>query len=119
MTFEEDLYSDFPKSKDAYVRFKNRILKAQAEANVDSKKANPGGEPDISPLVFRLLMQHKMTGSLSQTTLGAHHAIFSKSDGTAPRETKNDATKPINSEIESPIVDLFQACSDLHYDKSV
>ena len=56
MTFEEDLYSDFPKSKEDYVRFKNRIIRAQAEAGIDSKKANPGGEPDISPLVFRLLM---------------------------------------------------------------
>jgi hypothetical protein len=70
MTFEEDLYSDFPKSKEDYVRFKNRIIRAQAEAGIDSKKANPGGEPDISPLVFRLLMQHKMHGTMSQTTLG-------------------------------------------------
>ena len=28
MTFEEDLYSEFPTSKDEYVRFKNRIVRA-------------------------------------------------------------------------------------------
>ena len=105
MTFEEDLYKDFPTTKEEYTRFKNRIIRAQAEAGIDPKKANPGGEPDISPLVFRLLMHHKMNATTSQTTLGKD--LFSKSDGTAPRETKSDHSKPINSEVESPIVQLF------------
>ncbi len=47
MTFEEDLYSEFPKNKDQYLRFRNRIVRAQAEAGISSDKANPGGEPDI------------------------------------------------------------------------
>jgi hypothetical protein len=81
---------------------------------------NPGGEPDISPLVFRLLLASKKSQhaplDASTATMGAPISTNQGSraiDRKSSMQKSTGETSGVSGQIEQPIVDLFQTLTEL------